>query len=185
MEIYSLVLLAIGLSFDSFAASVSTGITNNDIRFKKATYIALVMAFFQGIFPVAGWFIGDQLRHIIQDYDHWVAFVLLLIIGLKMLYESFANVENSDQKAITPIFVIGMAIATSIDSLIVGLSFGFISFDIIKSAIVIAFFTYLMSMLGMLFGKNAGVKFGKRLEIAGGLIIILIGFKILIDDLLL
>jgi manganese efflux pump family protein len=185
MELITIFLIAVGLNFDSLAVSISTGLIVNRIRFDQAVRIALVMAFFQGSMPFIGWFLGSQIKDFIIDYDHWIAFVLLLLIGAKMIYESLKKEE--EKKQFNPLkfaVMIGMAIATSIDALIVGVSFAFIDINIFVAIIIIGSLTFLISMLGMLLGKKAGGLFGKKMEIVGGLILILIGTKILIQHLI-
>jgi manganese efflux pump family protein len=184
MDFITLLLIAIGLTFDTFAVSISTGLVANNIRFWQATKVATVLAFFQALMPLIGWFIGSQLKLLIAEYDHWVAFGLLTAIGLKMILESFKKEENSKNfDPFKPMVLVGMAIATSIDALIVGVSFALIDVNIVLSVGIIGFATYVVAMLGMLFGKNAGKWFGKKMEILGGLILIGIGIKILMEHL--
>lgn len=185
MDIISLLLIAIGLSFDTFAVSVSTGLIKSNIRFWQGVRFALVMAVLQTLMPFAGWFAGSQVAHLISDYDHWVAFGLLVILGIKMIVESFKKdkeKENFDPLKFT--VMLGIAVATSVDALVVGVSFAMISMNIYLSILVIGAVTFLVSMIGMLFGKKAGGRFGKRMEVVGGLILIGIGVKILLSHLL-
>jgi putative Mn2+ efflux pump MntP len=182
MGIISIFLIAIGLNFDSLAVSISAGLVIKDIRFRQAIRIAFVFAFFQGLMPLLGWFIGTQIRDLIKDYDHWISFALLFLIGAKMIYESFKKEE--DKSPLNPLKLIvmtGMAVATSIDALVVGVSFAFIDVNIIISIAIIGSMTFIVAMLGMLLGKKAGGLFGKKMEIVGGLILIGIGLKILIE----
>jgi manganese efflux pump family protein len=185
MAYLTLFLIAIGLNFDSFAVSITTGLVVNHIRFWQATKIAVVLAFFQALMPLLGWLIGSEVKGLISDYDHWVAFGLLSIIGIKMIYEGLKKEEErKDFNPFKPLVLIGMAVATSIDALIVGVSFAFITVNIFISIGVIGFLTYVVAMLGMLFGKKAGKWFGKKMEIAGGLILIGMGVKILLEHLM-
>ncbi len=185
MDILTLILIAVGLNFDSFAVSVTTGFVVNKIRFWQATKIALVLAFFQAGMPVLGWFLGSQVKEYIISFDHWIAFGLLSFIGLKMIWESFGKEEETkDFNPFKPAVVIGMAVATSIDALIAGVSFAFIDINILLTAFLIGFLTYVAAMLGMLFGKKAGKWFGKRMEVVGGIILIGLGVKILLEHLL-
>lgn len=184
MGIITIFLIAIGLNFDSLAISISTGLVVKHIRFNQAVKIAIVFAFFQGLMPFIGWLIGSQIKDLIKDYDHWIAFTLLFLIGAKMVYESFKKEE--DKKPFNPlklIVMISMAIAISIDALVVGVSFAFIDINIVLSISIIGALTFIVSMLGMLLGKKAGGIFGKKMEIVGGLILICIGVKILIEHL--
>jgi len=185
MEFYWLIILAIGLSVDSFAASVSCGLILSEITFKKALKIAFFLAFFQALMPIIGWKIGRELEPLIRNFDHWVAFVLLALIGLKMVYESFKT-EKPDEK-MNPLdlkVLVWLSIATSIDALIAGIGFSVTDLNLFLTALVIGFTTGLFSMLGILFGKKTGIRFGKNMEILGGIILIGIGVKILLDHLM-
>ncbi len=185
MDIITIFLIAIGLSFDTFAVSVSTGLVIKQIKFKQALKVAFVLAFLQTAMPLIGWFAGKQISSLIESFDHWLAFVLLFILGVKMIIESFKKEE--DKTNFNPLkfsVLIGMGIATSIDALVVGVSFAFIKTNIWLALALIGFITFLVAMLGMLFGKNVGNKFGKKFEILGGLILISIGVKILISHIL-
>jgi len=182
MDFFTLLLIAIGLSFDTFAASVSTGLAVNHIKFWQGVKVAIILAFFQSLMPLIGWFAGKQIASLISDYDHWIAFGLLGALGLKMIYESFVQEEKQDEAdPLRFTILIGIAIATSIDALVVGVSFAFMEMNIYWSVFVIGAVTFLVSMIGMLFGKQAGGWFGKKMEIVGGLILIGIGIKILIE----
>ncbi len=184
MGIVSLLIIAIGLSFDTFAVSVTTGLTVSHIRFWQAVRIALTLAFFQALMPLIGWFLGMQVDQYIKDYDHWIAFILLSVLGFKMIYESFKEEEdNSSFNPLKPLVVIGMAIATSIDALVVGVSFALIDINIFQSLFIIGAITFLTAMVGMLFGKKVGGRLGKRMEIIGGIILFGIGLKILFSHL--
>jgi putative Mn2+ efflux pump MntP len=183
MNLASLLLISISLTFDSFAVSVTTGLVANTIKFWQATKIALVLAFFQALMPLIGWFIGSHLINITEIYHHWIAFGLLSLIGIKLIYDSLNKKEEHRQfDPFKPGFMIVIAIATSIDALVVGLSFAFVEINIWLSIAIIGFFTYLAVMLGTLFGKKAGKWLGKEVEILGGLILISIGVKILLEQ---
>lgn len=142
------------------------------------------MALFQGLMPVVGWLIGSGFQHYIEKIDHWVAFILLLLLGLKMIWESFS--KDNASTTVNPLELkhrITMAFATSIDALIIGFGFAIIQFGIIGSSAIIGGVTFIVSMLGLLFGKKVGVRFGKKMEVVGGAILILIGTKILLEHL--
>jgi len=184
MGILTLILIAIGLTFDTFAVSVSTGIAVNQIRFWQAVRVALILAIIQASMPILGWFGAIQIKNYIINFDHWIAAGLLWSIGLKMIWEAINPKENEDQKnPLKTSVIITMAIATSIDALAVGVSFGFLNVNMYFSTIIIGFTTFLVAMIGMLLGKKAGYLLGKRAEIIGGLILILIGIKILYEHL--
>lgn len=181
MGVIEIILIALGLSFDTFAVSVSTGLLKNSIKFWQGVKIALILAFFQALMPLIGWLGGTQVANYISRFDHWIAFVLLSIIGIKMIIESFKPEED---KKINPLLfrvAVLMGLATSIDALVVGVSLAFFEIKIIQSIIIIGTITFLAAMIGMLIGKNANGRLGKKVEIIGGLILIGIGLKILIE----
>jgi putative Mn2+ efflux pump MntP len=184
MNIITILLIAVGLSFDTFAVSVSSGLTIRHIRFLQAVKIAFTLAVFQSLMPLIGWFLGNQVSGYIANYDHWVAFGLLSVLGLKMAYESLKkDKENSNFNPLNLLVLLGMAVATSIDALVIGVSFALVEINIYWSILVIGVVTFLVSMVGMLFGKKVGGKLGKQMEIIGGLILIGIGIKILLEHL--
>lgn len=184
MNQITILLIAFGLTFDTFAASTSIGLMVKDIRFKHATRLAIVMAFFQALMPLIGWFIGISIRDYIIHIDHWVAFGLLFLLGAKMIIEGLKHDdERSPFNPFRPMVIVTIAIATSIDALIAGVSFGLSELNIWLTIFLIGFLTYLMAMLGMLFGKTIGNRIGHRMEIVGGLMVIAIGVKILIEHL--
>jgi len=179
--------IAVSLSFDSFAVSVSTGLIIYRIKFLQAVKVAIVLTLFQSLMPLIGWFLGKELAVVISDFDHWIAFILLSFIGFLMIRESKKNDEEKNEK-INPLklkTMISMGVATSIDALIVGITLGVIGNKIFISVAIIGIVTFFAAMLGMLFGKKIGSKFGKKIEIFGGIILIIIGLKILITHLFL
>jgi len=177
-------LIGIGLSFDSFAVSVSCGLMKREIRFMQATVVAGCLAFSQAIFPLVGWLIGNTLKNLISSVDHWFAFGLLVFIGIRMIIEGVK--PDGKLKNFNPFkfrVLIGLAVATSIDALVVGISFGFLSMPILFPVIVIGAVTFIASMLGMLFGKNIPAQRSHQSLILGGIILTIIGIKILIEHL--
>ncbi|RUT73281.1 manganese efflux pump MntP [Ancylomarina longa] len=184
MELISLLFLALGLSVDSFAASVCSGLAIKKIRFLQAVKIAFFLAIFQGGMPILGWFSGWQMKDLIKDFDHWIAFILLAGLGSKMIYESLTG--KTQDCAFNPLklsVLLGISIATSIDALIIGFSMAMVNILIWKPAIIITIITFIVSMLGMLMGKKIGAKTSKKFEVIGGVVLILIGFRILIEHL--
>ncbi|MBN2635221.1 MAG: manganese efflux pump [Prolixibacteraceae bacterium] len=175
-------LIGSGLSFDSFAVSVSCGLVKREIHFFQAIVVAGSLAFFQAIFPVIGWLIGNSVKDLISSIDHWIAFGLLSFIGIKMILEGIKpdgrlkNFNPFDLKVL-----LGLSVATSIDALVVGISFGFLNLPILYPIIIIGAVTFIASMLGMLFGKNIPAKRSHQSLIAGGIILSFIGLKILIE----
>ncbi len=183
MEFLTILFIALGLSVDSFAVSVTCGITLPAIRFRQAVPFAITLALFQGGMPVLGWFAGSGLSGMIGDYDHWIALLLLVFVGGRMILESIRKI-NGRPAGYNPLrwnVALILALATSIDALVVGFSMGLVHFGIWGAAALIAAVTFLASMTGMLFGKRSGLRFGRRLEILGGIILILIGIKIFIE----
>lgn len=182
MEIFTVFLLAIGLSFDSFAVSVCSGLNLPHIRFFQAAKIAFFLALFQALMPLVGWLVGNSIKSVIEPVDHWIAFGLLSLIGGKMIIESFSSSETREIKNPLNIRVILMlSLATSIDALAVGFSFATLLDKILIAVIIIGAVTFIASMLGILLGKKTGPKFNRYAEIIGGLILIFIGCKILFE----
>ena len=185
MEIATIFLLAIGLSFDSFAVSVCSGLNLPHIRFLQAVKIAIFLALFQGLMPLAGWLVGNSVASLIEPVDHWIAFGLLCLIGGKMIIESFINSEEREIKNPLHLKVILMlSVATSIDALAVGFSFATILEKILFAVLIIGAVTFIASMLGILLGKKTGPKINRFAEIIGGGILVIIGSKILLEHLL-
>jgi len=184
MELLTIFLIAISLSFDTFAVSVSSGLVLPKIDFKNATKIAITLAIFQAAMPVIGWLAGSGIKNYAENFDHWIAFTILGLLGGKMIYESLST--HPEDRSFNPLDVkvmIGMAIATSIDALIVGFSFALLNYRIMVSIGIIGSVTYIVAMLGMLFGKKIGARMGRRMEMLGGVMLILIGLKILLEHL--
>jgi len=185
MEILTVILLAIGLSFDSFAVSVCSGLNLPHIRFFQAAKIAVFFALFQACMPLIGWLLGNSMKTLIEPVDHWIAFGLLSLVGGKMIIESFINSESREIKNPLHIRVILLlSLATSIDALAVGFSFATLIEKILLPVIIIGLVTFIASMLGILLGKKTGPIFNRYAEIFGGLILIIIGSKILIEHIL-
>ena len=184
MELLTIIFIAIGLSFDTFAVSVSSGLILKKIDFINATKIAITLAVFQAAMPLIGWLAGSGMKNYAENFDHWIAFGILALLGGKMIYESFKT--DPEDRNFNPLdfkVMIGMAIATSIDALVVGFSFALLNYKILVSVGIIGFITYVVAMLGMLFGKKIGARMGRRMEILGGVMLFLIGLKILIEHL--
>lgn len=183
MEFLTLLALAIGLCFDTFAVSVSSGLMKREITFTQAFRIAIILGVFQGIMPAIGWFLGISIKGYIEEWDHWIAFVLLGALGIKMIVESLQKKEEREFDPLNTKVVVGMAIATSIDALIVGVGFGMLQVNLLLAIVVIGGVTFITSMVGILCGKKTGAHFGEKVEKLGGVILILIGIKILLEHL--
>jgi putative Mn2+ efflux pump MntP len=185
VDILTLLLIAFGLSMDAFAVSITSGITIKDQKLNHALRIGLFFGSFQALMPLIGWLAGLSLRDLISGVDHWVAFGLLSLIGGKMIYE--ATKIGRNEKEANPLGVFALlilSIATSIDALAVGLSFAFLKISVATPVIVIGLVTFVLSFFGVLVGNRLGHFFEKKMEIIGGLVLIGIGVRILIEHLL-
>ncbi len=181
------VMLGFGLAMDAFSVSVSDGMLLGKIKLKNAAKIALFFGFFQFLMPVLGYLAGTTFSGIIEAYDHWVAFALLGIIGGKMIFEAFSEKDEDTPKANPLGFktLLILAVATSIDALAVGITFATINTPVLISSAIIGIVTFFISLSGVYLGSKCGDIFGNKAEIAGGVILILIGAKILIEHTLL
>lgn len=184
MNLSEIILIAVGLAMDCFAVSLLGGSVMKKFDFSRAFKIAFFFGLFQGIMPVIGWLLGLTMKNLIQDIDHWIAFAILFIIGLKMITQSFKMKDEERSFSIDNWYVlIGLSIATSIDAMIVGLSFAFLQVAILKAAILIAAVTFIISIAGVYIGKKSHGFIGNKAEAIGGLVLIAIGFKVLLDHL--
>jgi putative Mn2+ efflux pump MntP len=185
MDLVTITGIALGLSFDSFAVSLSCGVIESRIRFRNAMRIAFTLAFFQGGLTVLGFFLGSTVSKQIERLDHWLAFILLLILGARMIIN---GIRGDDKKA--PVdysrwtVLLTMAVGTSIDAFAVGISFALLKVQIWSAGVIIGAVTFLASMTAIRIGKSAGSHLGSRVEIIGGIILIIIGIKILAEHLL-
>ncbi len=183
MNSFFILAIAIGLAMDAFAVSVSAGVYENSEKFSLSIRLALVFGGFQGGMCLAGWLAGREFSSLISDYDHWIAFILLLLIGFKMIYEGLSEKDERKIDLKSPLLLIFLGIATSIDSLAAGLSFAFLDTGILVPCIIIGAVTFGFSFTGVYLGDKFGDILGKRAEIAGGCILILLGIKILMEGL--
>lgn len=184
MGLFELFLIAVGLSMDAFAISLCKGLNMRRINYFHSFVIALFFGGFQALMPIIGWLIGSQFERFIINFDHWIAFALLLFIGGKMIYESIkgGDEDNINERLdIKELFI--MAIATSIDALAVGITFAFLQTSILPAASLIGVTTFVISFAGVSIGNHFGARFKSRAEILGGAVLILIGTKILLEHL--
>ena len=183
MSVLEIVLIGFGLAMDAFAVSVCKGISVKNINCKKTIKIALYFSIFQAIMPLIGFLLGNSFSSIVERIDHWVAFILLSVIGLNMIKESFDDEDekNNDSIDFKTMFLLGLA--TSIDALAVGITFAFLKTNIFFAIIIIGIITFLLCIVGVKIGKKFGNKFKNKAEILGGVILILIGLKILLEHL--
>ena len=182
MSLIELFLLAVGLSMDAFAVSVCKGLSMQTMRLKHAFVIGLYFGGFQALMPLIGYFLGSFFADKITKYSHWIAFILLVIIGANMVREAFGEEERLDAN-MNPASMFLLAIATSIDALAVGVTFAFLQVNIIYAVIFIGCVTFVCSAAGVKIGSVFGEKYKSKAEICGGIILILIGIKILFDGL--
>jgi putative Mn2+ efflux pump MntP len=182
MHFLTIIFIAVGLSMDSFAVSVASGCVLREVRLRNAVKVGLFFGGFQALMPLLGWAGASRFSGLISDYDHWAAFFLLLLIGSKMIYEGFQmkEPENRGDPLRLRILLL-MAVATSIDALAVGAGFAFLNEPILIPAAVIGVTTFIFSAAGVLIGCRTGSRLQNRAEFAGGIILILIGAKILAE----
>ena len=184
MDSLTIVLIAIGVAMDAFAISIAKGITVDHNRRKTALIMASFFGGFQMLMPTIGWLAGVSFKEIIMGVDHWIAFGLLLFIGLKIIFDSTKEEQEQEEKRIKLYSLVILAFATSIDALMVGLSFAFLQSSILEPIIVIGVVTFFLSIVGFFFGASLGRVFGNKVKIVGGLILIAIGLRILLEHLL-
>lgn len=181
MDLISIFLIAVGLAMDAFSVSISKGLVMK-YSIKNALVIALFFGLSQALMPVGGWISGIQLDIFISSLAPWLAFILLSIIGIRMIYNGFSdNREEDNDLSLKEIFI--LAIATSIDAFVVGITFAILNTPIIIPIIIIGVVTFILSLIGVYLGKNIGHLFEYKIEILGGLILIGIGLKILLENL--
>lgn len=187
MEFYALLLLAVGLSMDAFAVSICKGITVRDMNFKKALLVGFYFGFFQALMPLIGFLLTGIFSEQIKSFDHWVAFILLLFIGIKMLIEAFEKPKDtecdSNSGSVKFLVMIPLAVATSIDALAAGITLSIMKVEIFYAISLIGFVTFVFCTFGAKVGCFLGKRFQKLAEILGGIILVLLGIKILLEHL--
>lgn len=184
MGTLELLILAIGLSMDAFAVSVCKGLAMKKLEFKNMAIVGLWFGGFQALMPTIGYFLGVQFKNQITAIDHWIAFVLLGIIGANMIKEACSKDDEEEVKANLDVKTMFMlAIATSIDALAVGITFAFLSVNLVHAVTFIGITTFILSAVGVGIGNIFGTKYKAKAEIAGGIILILLGIKILLEHL--
>lgn len=183
-----LFLMGVGLSMDAFAVSICKGLAMRKVNKKQAFVIGLFFGGFQALMPFIGWALGSQFESYITSIDHWIAFVLLVVIGGNMVKEAVSEKVGEDEVEqmdppldIKEMFI--LAIATSIDALAVGITFAFLNYPIVEAITIIGITTFVISIIGVYVGNFFGSKYKKRAEIVGGVILILLGVKILLEHL--
>lgn len=187
MDWVQLVLIAVGLSMDAFAVALCKGLCMRRIRYGQALVIALFFGGFQGLMPAIGWLLGTQFADLITPVDHWIAFVLLAYIGGKMIWDALHEDHEGEacdvEERLDLKELLLMAIATSIDALAVGITFAFLQVQIVSAAASIAAITFVLSFVGVAVGNKFGNRFQDKAQLAGGVVLVCIGLKILLEHL--
>ena len=182
MGVLELILIAVGLAMDAFAVSVCKGLSMSKMEWKKAIVIGLYFGGFQALMPLIGYILGVGFEDKIKSIDHWIAFILLVFIGINMIKEAFETKEESNDKIDFKTMII-LSIATSIDALAVGVTFAFLNVNIMLAISLIGIITFIISMIGVKIGNVFGDKYETKAELAGGFILIFLGAKILLEHL--
>ena len=187
MDVIELLIIAVALSMDAFAVAVCKGLSIKNRKFilKYAVTIGIYFGFFQALMPLIGYLLGEQFSDKIKTFDHWIVFILLFVIGAKMIWESFDSKSEDDymDSPITIKTMLPLALATSIDALAVGVGFAFLNVDIIPAILFIGIITFMLSLIGLKLGNLCGTRFQSKAEFIGGVILILMGIKILLEHL--
>ena len=178
MTLFEIVLVGVGLSMDAFAVSICKGLSMKKLKWKNAVIVGAYFGIFQAIMPLSGYLLGTTFSDLVISIDHWIAFILLAVIGGKMLKEAYSNNEEDENDNFDFKTMLVLAIATSIDAL------AFFEINIIKAISIIGFLTFTISAIGVIIGNKFGHKFQGKAEILGGVILILIGLKILVEHLM-
>jgi len=184
MKLFEIILIAIGLSMDAFAVSITLGLSVEKPKAKEIITPGVFFGFFQALMPIIGYFAGTYFAAKIQEFDHWVAFLLLGIIGGNMIKESLSKKEEeANENSFQFLKLLVLAVATSIDALAIGVTFAFFKINIFKAAIIIGSITFVISMAGVKIGNIFGIKFKSKAEFIGGAVLVLLGIKIVIEHL--
>lgn len=183
MTLLELITIGVGLAMDAFAVSVCKGLSMKKLTVSKATKVGLYFGFFQGFMPFIGFCLGVGFKESITSIDHWIAFILLGLIGGNMIKEALGEEDENVDDDLSVKTMLMLAIATSIDALAVGVTFAFLSVNIYLACTIIAVTTFAISVAGVKIGHVFGLKYKSKAELAGGIILILMGVKILLEHL--
>ena len=183
MSLLTLFITAVGLSMDAFAVSICKGLAMKKLSMKKALVIGLWFGGFQALMPTIGYLLGTRFESYVTGIDHWIAFVLLALIGVNMIKEALSEEDEEADDSIGVKIMFLLAVATSIDALAVGVTYAFLQVRIIPAVIFIGVTTFVLSIAGVKIGNVFGLKYKAKAEIAGGMILILMGLKILVEHL--
>ena len=183
MGFFEIFMIGVGLSMDAFAASVCKGLSMRKAEVKNILIIALFFGGFQALMPAIGYVLGAQFQEAIASIDHWIAFVLLALIGGNMIHEALDNDEEEADASLNVKTMFLLAVATSIDALAIGITFAFLKVNIIPAVCFIGIVTFIISFAGVKIGNVFGARYKNKAEIVGGIILILLGLKILLEHL--
>ncbi|MBP3502452.1 MAG: manganese efflux pump [Clostridia bacterium] len=183
MKLIEITLISIGLAMDAFAVATCKGLAMKKMSWKKAIIIAMYFGVFQAIMPVLGYCLGINFQEKITNIDHWIAFILLNAIGINMIKETFNNNDDDKDDNVDFKTMVILAIATSIDALAIGITFAFLKCNIYISAVCIGIITFILSIIGVKIGNVFGCKYEKKAQILGGVILSVLGLKILLEHL--
>ena len=183
MTIFELIVIAVGLSMDAFAVSICKGLSVRRLRPRHNIICGLDFGGFQALMPVLGWLLGRQFEALIKNVDHWIAFVLLALIGANMIREAVKNEEENLNDSFSPKTMLPLAVATSIDALAVGVTFAFLDVMIVPAVSIIGVTTFIFSAAGVKIGNVFGAKYKSKAELVGGIVLVAMGIKILIEHL--
>ena len=183
MGVVEIIIIGFSLAMDAFAVSLSKGLASGKYKIKNSIICGIWFGGFQMLMPLIGCFLGEKFASSIQAFDHWIAFILLALIGSNMLKEAFSDDEEEAGASYSIKAMFPLAVATAIDALAVGITFAFLGVNIWLAVAIIGAITFITSGLRVKIGSIFGEKYAKRAEIAGGLLLILIGLKILVEHL--
>ena len=183
MGLIQLFILAVGLSMDAFAVSICKGLSIRKLKLCQALVVGAWFGAFQALMPAVGWLLGSAFTDLIESVDHWIAFVLLSLIGGNMIREALSHEEEETDSSLSPATMLLLAVATSIDALAVGVTFAFLGVDILSAVTLIGVCTFLLSAAGVKIGNVFGARYKSGAELAGGVVLVLIGVKILLEHL--
>lgn len=182
MQLWELFVIAVGLSADAFAVAICKGLSVKKIEKKHALIVGLYFGGFQAFMPLIGYFLGSKFQSLIAEIDHWLALILLAAIGINMIKESFEDCDELDA-SFSFRSMLPMAVATSIDALAVGITFAFLNVNIIPAVSFIGVITFILSAIGLVIGNRFGARFKSKAELLGGIVLVLMGVKIVLEHL--
>ena len=183
MSYLELFVIAVGLSMDAFAVSICKGLSVRRLKPRHNLICGLYFGGFQALMPIIGWLLGRQFESLIKSIDHWIAFALLVLIGANMIREAVKNEEENLNDSFSPKTMLPLAVATSIDALAVGVTFAFLDVSIVPAVSMIGATTFILSAVGVKIGNVFGAKYKSKAELVGGIVLIAMGVKILIEHL--